>query len=59
MSQPDNGGRSRESDRYKKAANDALSLLDWCIQYFADNRQGRIAQQLARNRNHIRGRLKD
>jgi hypothetical protein len=51
-------GSSHEADHYKKAATDALTLLDWCIEYFADNRQGKIAQQLARNRSHIRERLK-
>lgn len=49
--------RSGEAARYKKAATDALTLLDWCIEYFADGRHGRIAGQLARNRNHIRARL--
>ena len=51
--------RSREVDRYKKAATDALRLLDWCIEYLADNREGKIASQLARNRAHIRDRLGD
>ena len=59
MAQSEQRGRSRETDRYKKAATDALTLLDWCIEYLADNRQERLAKQLARNRNHIRGRLKD
>ena len=56
MSQSEQDG---EGDRYQKAATDALTLLDWCIEYLADNRQERIAKQLARNRNHIRGRLTD
>jgi hypothetical protein len=51
-------GSSHEADRYRKAATDALRLLDWCIEYFADNRQGKVAQRLARNRSHIRKRLK-
>jgi hypothetical protein len=51
-------GSSFEADRYKKAATDALTLVDWCIEYFADNREGKVAQQLARNRAHIRERLK-
>ena len=59
MSQPHSGSRSREADRYKKAAKDALTLLDWCIEYLANNGEERIAKQLARNRNHIRGRLED
>ena len=49
--------RSREEDRNKKAANDALTLLDWCIEYFANNGRGRIARRLARSRNHIHERL--
>ena len=49
--------RSGEAARYKKAATDALTLLDWCIEYFADGRHERIARQLARNRDHIRRRL--
>ena len=59
MSQSGTGRRSRDADRQKKAASDALRLLDWCIEYFADNRQGGIADHLARNRDHIRARLKD
>ena len=49
--------RSADVERYKKAATDALTLLDWCIEYFRDNRQGKLANQLARNRGHIRARL--
>lgn len=52
-------GPSREAERYKKAATDALKLLDWCIEYFADNKQGSVAAKLARNRNHIRQRLNE
>lgn len=59
MAQQKKADESREADRYRKAATDALSLLDWCIEYFADNRQQGIASRLARNRNHIRARLKD
>jgi hypothetical protein len=59
MSPAEQRGRSGEVARYKKAATDALSLLDWCIQYLADNRQEGLAKQLARNRNHIHRRLKD
>lgn len=51
-------GSSQEADRFEKAATDALTLLDWCIEYFADNDQGKIAQRLAQNRSHIRERLK-
>jgi hypothetical protein len=50
--------RSHEADRYEKAATAALTLLDWCIEYFADNGQGRIARRLARGRNDVVERLK-
>ena len=48
---------SGEADRYRKAATETLKLLDWCIQYLAENRQGPVARQLARNRDHIRERM--
>ena len=57
MPKSNRAGRSREAERYKKAATDALTLLDWCIEYFADNKQGRLAEKLARSRNNIHGRL--
>jgi hypothetical protein len=34
-----------------------LTLLDWCIEYFAETHQERIARKLARNRAHIKARL--
>lgn len=55
----DRGDRSREAERYRKAADDALTLVDWCIEYLADNRQAPIARRLARSRNHIAARLGD
>jgi hypothetical protein len=48
---------SGEADRYRKAATDTLKLLDWCVQYLAENRQGAVARQVARNRDHIRERI--
>jgi hypothetical protein len=51
------GNRATDSERYKKAATDALTLLEWCIEYLRDNRQGKLANQLARNGAHIRARL--
>jgi hypothetical protein len=48
---------SGEADRYKRAATDALKILDWCIWYFHYEGQGEIASQLERNRAHIRRRL--
>ncbi len=56
MSEP---ARSEEADRYKRTATAALTLLDWCIDYFASNRQGKIAKRLARSRDHVHARLRD
>jgi hypothetical protein len=50
--------RMSDADRYKKAATDALTLLDWCIEYLANNHHGRVARQLARGRNDVHERLK-
>ncbi len=49
--------RSGDTDRYKRAADDALKVLDWCIWYFRYENQGEIATRLERNRDHIRDRL--
>lgn len=48
---------NKQARRYKEAATDALTLLDWCIEYFASNGHRRIARQLARSRNHVHERL--
>ena len=50
---------SSEADRYKRAALNALTLLDWCIEYFASNHQGHVAAQLALSRKRIAGLLRD
>ena len=49
--------RSHEADRYKKAATDALTLIDWCIEYFANNGHRGVAKQLARGRDSVQARL--
>jgi hypothetical protein len=59
MARQGKGGRPSDADRYKKAASDALILLDWCIEYFADSRHERIAGQLARSRRRIAKLLRD
>ena len=46
-----------EPDRYKRAASDALKMLDWCIWYFRYENKEEIAERLERNRDHIRERL--
>jgi hypothetical protein len=41
----------------KRAAEDALKALDWCIWYFRYENQDEIAARLERNRDYIRERL--
>lgn len=43
-----------DAERYRKAAEDALQQLDWCIGYLHGIRKQKISRQLARNRSHIR-----
>lgn len=44
----------RKAERYKRAATEALEMLDWSIGYLVGIRKHDIAFQLARNRKHIR-----
>jgi uncharacterized membrane protein YccC len=44
-------------ERYRRAAEDALEQLDWCIGYLHGASKGQIAAALARNRAHIRENL--
>jgi hypothetical protein len=53
------GDDSPEVARYKKAADDALKLLEWCIGYLTHNGQPDLAKRFTRNRDHIRSRLED
>lgn len=48
---------SEEGERYRKAAEDALQQLDWCIGYLHGIKKGKISTQLARNRSYIRREL--
>jgi hypothetical protein len=43
----------RESERYRKAALEALGQLEWCIEYLYDQRKAEIARTLSRNRTRI------
>jgi hypothetical protein len=49
-----NGDRG---ERYRRAAEDALQQLDWCIGYLHGIRKTPISRQLAKNRNYIRRNL--
>ena len=43
-----------ETDRYRRAAQDALEQLDWCIGYLHGIHKTKISSQLAKNRAHIK-----
>ena len=46
-----------EMERYRRAAEDALQQLDWCIGYLHGIRKSAEAKVLARNRQVIRENL--
>ena len=48
-----------ETERYRRAAEDALQQLDWCIGYLHGLRKVEISRALAKNRSYIRTQLLD
>jgi hypothetical protein len=46
-----------EVERYRRASEDALQQLDWCIGYMHGCGKKGIARSLAKNRAHIRTHL--
>lgn len=44
-------------ERYRRAADDAMQQLDWCIGYLHGIRKSKISRQLAKNRNFIKREL--
>jgi hypothetical protein len=46
-----------QEERYRRAAEDALQQLDWCIGYLHGIHKTPISRQLARNRSYIRRHL--
>jgi len=49
--------RDDELKRYRRAAEDALQQLDWCIGYLHGLRKVEISRALAKNRSYIRTQL--
>ena len=47
----------KEVERYRRASEDALQQLDWCIGYFHGCGKKGIARALSDNRSHIRRHL--
>jgi hypothetical protein len=52
-----NDSKQEETDRYRRAAEDALQQLDWTIGYLHGIRKTQISRALAKNRSFIRQRL--
>jgi hypothetical protein len=48
-----------DAERYRRAAEDALQQLDWCIGYLHGIRKVKISKALAQNRSVIRTSLMD
>ena len=57
MARDRNESGAREAERYRRAAEDALQQLDWCIGYLHGIRKLEVSRALARNRTYIRTRL--
>jgi hypothetical protein len=43
----------QETQRYREAATLALEQLEWCVDYFHQLREPKVARQLAQNRKRI------
>ena len=46
-----------QGERYRRAAEDALQQLDWCIGYLHGIRKAKISRALAKNRTFIKREL--
>jgi hypothetical protein len=62
MAQNEDGSRNDQDrdwdvERYRRAAEDALQQLDWCIGYLHGIRKVQVSRALAKNRSYIRSRL--
>ena len=49
--------RDDELRRYRRAAEDALQQLDWCIGYLHGQGKTEISRALSKNRSYIRTQL--
>jgi hypothetical protein len=53
----ENESRDEELERYRRAADDALQQLDWCIGYLHGIKKVQLSRALAKNRSFIRAQL--
>jgi hypothetical protein len=49
--------RNGEAERYKRAAEEALQQLDWCIGYLHGIHKTQLSTRLAKNREFIKRNL--
>jgi hypothetical protein len=50
--------RAAEIERYKRAAEETLDQLDWCVNYLYRIRKDRIARVVQKNRSRIRQQMR-
>jgi hypothetical protein len=48
----------QETERYRRAAEETLDQLDWCVNYLHRIRKPEIAEAIAKNRTKIRRRMR-
>jgi hypothetical protein len=48
-----------EADRYRRAAEETLDQLDWCVKYFYKIHKPRIARAIEANERTIRARMRE
>jgi hypothetical protein len=53
----DDDDRDDQIMRYRRAAEDALQQLDWCIGFLHGQGKTKISRALAKNRSYIRTQL--
>jgi hypothetical protein len=53
-----NDDTKEETERYRRAAEETLDQLDWCVNYFHRIRKPEIADTIAKNRTTIRRRMR-
>jgi hypothetical protein len=54
---PTSKDRKTEAARYRRAANETLTQLEWAIDYLSRIRKTEIARALRKNARHIANRL--
>jgi len=53
----DTRAREREVARYRRAAEEALAQLEWCVSYLHRIQKSRIAEVIDKNRLFIQSRM--